>query len=210
MLFNLAILCLLVFAFILEEFIPSVELAHHARLFVAPAFFFCAAVAVPFSMMLLLAFLTGIIWDARYIPLSTALDSGAEQIANVANLTAQGAGHMSVSSGMDLRMGYSIILFACLGALMQGIRPLFKRGRWEFPVFMVGIVTMVWLLLQYLLLSFLRESFFFPDKVWVKTISITLMTMLASPLIFLILHTLARATNYQIKYEGLRYRFNGG
>jgi hypothetical protein len=34
---------------------------------------------------------------------------------------------------MSLPFGISIVLFGMLGTLMQGIRPLFKRGRLELP-----------------------------------------------------------------------------
>ena len=37
----------------------------------------------------------------------------------------------------------------------------------------------------------------------------TLLAMLASPLIFLLLYMLAGLSRYEIKYEGLRYSFDG-
>lgn len=208
MLFNLAVLCLIITSFFMEEFMPTLEIAHNARLFLAPACFFCAAVAVPFPMMLLLAFITGFVWDARYLEI-VSNDAGVEQLALATNVGGFAGYNAAVSSAMDLGFGSSIVLFGVLGCLMQGIRPLFKKGRWELPVLMVGFVTIVWMLVQYLLMTFLRGTFFFPNEIWVKMVSVTLMAMLASPLIYLVLHTLARATNYEIRYEGLRYRFDG-
>lgn len=201
MLFNAIVLMMIFAAFALEEFIPAVAMAHNARLFLAPVFFFCASVAVPFPMMLCLAFTTGLLWDARYLPM-VSIDSGVEQVASAS------LGGVT-SNGNDLGFGISILLFGVLGMLMQGIRPLFRKGRWEMPVLMVGFVMMVWLLTQYLLMTFLRGEVFFPRQLWVKLVSDALMAMLASPLFYLCLHTLAGATNYEIKYEGLRYRFDG-
>jgi hypothetical protein len=201
MLFNAIVLVMIFAAFALEEFIPAVAMAHNARLFLAPVFFFCASVAVPFPMMLCLAFTTGLLWDARYLPM-VSIDSGVEQVASAS------LGGVT-SNGNDLGFGVSILLFGVLGMLMQGIRPLFRKGRWEMPVLMVGFVMMVWLLTQYLLMTFLRGEVFFPRQLWVKLVSDALMAMLASPLFYLCLHTLAGATNYEIKYEGLRYRFDG-
>ena len=60
MLFNLVVLVMLLLTFAVQEFVPSVEIAHHATLFLPPVFFFAAAVAVPFSSMLLLAFLAAL------------------------------------------------------------------------------------------------------------------------------------------------------
>lgn len=207
MLFNLSVFALLFVSFFLEEFVPAVEIAQNARLFLAPVVFFCAAVAVPFPVMLMLAFMTGFVWDARYAQVVT-VDSAMEQLAQASTVGGI-AGYSPGLSAGSLGFGFSIILFGVLGCLMQGIRPLFKKGRWELPVFMVGFVTIVWLLVQFMIITFLRGNVFFPQEVWLKMVSDTLMAMLASPLIYLVLHTLARATNYEIKYEGLRYRFDG-
>jgi hypothetical protein len=208
MLFNLIVIALTFLSFAVEEFVPVVGVAHNARLFITPIFFFCASVAVPFPVMLLLAFTTGFVWDARYMEV-VSLDSGAERLAQITSFGGFSGYGAGMVGGGELGFGYSIILFGVLGSLMQGIRPLFRKGRWELPVLMVGFVTVIWLLVQYVVLTFLRGDMFFPNEMWVKTVSVTLMAMLASPLFYLVLHTLARATNYEIRYEGLRYRFDG-
>ena len=74
---------------------------------------------------------------------------------------------------------------------------------------MVGVATFSWLLVQYLLMTFLRGSLHFPPQVWAKMVTDTLLAMLISPILFLILYSLARITSYEIKYEGLRYNFDG-
>lgn len=206
MIFNLLVPILLLLTFVLQEFIPAVSIAENARLFLPPVFFFAASVAVPFPAMLMLAFLTGLLWDGRYLPVA----SGGGAPMTGAELEAAAANALDTISTSDLRMGGSILVFGLLGALMQGVRPFFKRGRVELPVLMVGFATSFWLLMQYLLLSFLRESFHFTTDIWVKLVTDTLLAMLVAPLIFLTLHLLARMTSYEIKYEGLRYRYHGG
>jgi cell shape-determining protein MreD len=208
MLFNVVVIVLTLLAFALEELIPAIPLAQNARLFIAPVFFFCASVAVPFPVMLLLAFMTGFLWDARYLQISE-VDAAVEAMAGFGEATAVAGYNPAISSGMDLRFGVSILVFGVIGLLMQGIRPLFRKVRWELPVLMVGFVTALWLSLQYLLITFLRGDLFFVFPVLSKLITTTLMSMLLSPLIFLSLHTLARLTNYEIKYDGLRYTFDG-
>lgn len=208
MLFNLTVIVLMALAFALEEFIPAIPLAQNARLFIAPVFFFCASVAVPFPIMLILAFMTGMLWDARYLQINVT-DEMAEALAGFGGAASAAGYNQAMSSGMDLRFGSSIIVFGVIGLAMQGIRPLFRRVRWELPVLMVGLVTAFWLSSQYLLITFLRGELFFPFPVLSKLITTTLMAMLLAPLIFLSLHMLARLTNYEIKYEGLRYRFDG-
>ena len=203
MLFHPISIILLLLTFMVQEFIPGLEIAQVATLFLPAVFFFSASVAAPFSMMLVLAFMTGFIWDARHLPGVVESLSGAEDVFGTGADLELGAGTH------PLPFGLSIVLFGMLGTLLQGIRPLFKRGRLELPVLMVGLATFVWLLAQYLIITFLRGSLQFPAGVWSKMITDSLLAMLAAPLIFLLLYSLARLSSYEIKYEGLRYRFDG-
>jgi len=203
MLFHPISIILLLLTFMVQEFIPGLEIAQFATLFLPAVFFFSASVAAPFGVMLILAFITGFIWDARYLPGVVESLAGAEDVFGTGADSELGAG------SHPLPFGLSIVLFAMLGTLMQGIRPLFKRGRLELPVLMVGVATFLWLLSQYLIITFLRGSLQFPMGVWSKMITDTLLAMLAAPLIFLLLYSLARLSSYEIKYEGLRYRFDG-
>lgn len=203
MLFHPISIILLLLTFMVQEFIPGLEIAQFATLFLPAVFFFSASVAAPFGVMLILAFITGFIWDARYLPGVVESLAGAEDVFGTGADSELGAG------SHPLPFGLSIVLFAMLGTLMQGIRPLFKRGRLELPVLMVGVATFLWLLSQYLIITFLRGSLQFPMGVWTKMITDTLLAMLAAPLIFLLLYSLARLSSYEIKYEGLRYRFDG-
>ncbi|MBB5034785.1 hypothetical protein [Prosthecobacter vanneervenii] len=203
MLFHPISIILLLLTFMVQEFVPGLEIAQFATLFLPAVFFFSASVASPFAVMLLLAFITGFIWDARHLPGVAESLSGAEDIFGTGADVELGAG------SHPLPFGLSIALFGMLGILLQGIRPLFKRGRLELPVLMVGVATFTWLLSQYLIITFLRGSLQFPPGVWSKMITDSLLAMLAAPLIFLLLYSLARLSSYEIKYEGLRYRFDG-
>ncbi|MBL9133036.1 MAG: hypothetical protein JNG86_17635 [Verrucomicrobiaceae bacterium] len=202
MIFHPVVLILLLLTFMVQEFIPGLEIAQFATLFLPPVFFFAAAVAVPFPVMLILAFATGFLWDARHLP---GVSEAAVEVVDFLASTAE----TEFSGGLSLPFGMSIALFGLLGTLLQGIRPLFKRGRLELPVVMVGIATFLWLLIQYATMTFLRGSLDFQPMVWTKMVTDTLLAMLAAPLIFLLLYSLARLSSYEIKYEGLRYRFDG-
>lgn len=203
MLFHPISIILLLLTFMVQEFIPGLEIAQFATLFLPAVFFFSASVASPFAVMLLLAFITGFVWDARHLPGVAESLSGAEDIFGTGADVELGAG------SHPLPFGLSIALFGMLGILLQGIRLLFKRGRLELPVLMVGVATFIWLMSQYLIITFLRGSLQFPAGVWSKMITDSLLAMLAAPLIFLLLYSLARLSSYEIKYEGLRYRFDG-
>ncbi|MCB1224870.1 MAG: hypothetical protein KDK99_03575 [Verrucomicrobiales bacterium] len=203
MIFNALVLLLLLLSFVLQEFIPAVSIAHYASLFLPVVFFLTASAATSFPMMLLMAFVTGFIWDARFLPLA------ADRVQMDAGLLSPDAVDQMALAGGDLSFGISIVLFGVMGALMQGIRPLFKRGRLELPVLMVGVSVFLWLAVQYLLMTFLRGSVAFSQALWSKAFTDTLLAMLVAPLLFLLLHTLARLTQFEIRYDGLRYNFNG-
>ncbi len=203
MLFHPISIILLLVTFMVQEFIPGLEIAQFATLFLPAVFFFSASVASPFSMMLLLAFMTGFLWDARHLP------GVVDSLSNAQDVFGTGADSELGAGSHPLPFGLSIVLFGMLGTLLQGIRPLFKRGRLELPVLMVGLATFAWLLSQFLIITFLRGSLQFPAGVWTKMITDSLLAMLAAPLIFLLLYSLARLSSYEIKYEGLRYRFDG-
>jgi hypothetical protein len=59
------------------------------------------------------------------------------------------------------------------------------------------------------MITFLRGSLFFPAAIFSKMITDTLLAMLAAPLLFLLLYSLAGLSRYEIKYDGLRYSFDG-
>ena len=204
--YNLIVFILLVFSFGLQEFIPAIEFAQQARVLLPPVFFFSASLSVPFPVMLCFALFTGLVWDARHLPYKPEKIKSGPVVELVADdlsetNTAQGGG--------NLIFGYSTFLFGVMGTVMQGIRPLFKRGRWEVPVIMVGVATFGWLLIEYLLMSFLRGSFMFPPGMWTKIATNSLLAMLVSPVILFLLHTFARTLHYEVRHEGLTYRFHG-
>lgn len=205
MIFYPVTMLLLLLAFAVQEFMPGIPMAYNATLLLPPVFFFTAAVAVPFPMMLLMAFFTGLVWDARNLPVIGAPASArsAESLVGGPLDTPEMAG------GMGMLFGVSIIVFALIGVFLQGVRPLFKRGRVELPVLLVGFTTFCWLLIEYLLMTFFRGGVFFPASVWIKMVTDTMLAMLASPLLFLLLYSLAGLSRYEIRYEGLRYSFDG-
>jgi hypothetical protein len=86
MLFHPISIILLLLTFMVQEFIPGLEIAQFATLFLPAVFFFSASVAAPFSMMLVLAFITGFIWDARHLPGVVESMAGAEDIFGTARI----------------------------------------------------------------------------------------------------------------------------
>jgi len=187
--FFVALLLLIPVSFILQEFIPVFDWAYGSRLLLVHTAFFAIAIATPFPVMLLFALFTGFVWDARYhIPIHTS-----EEVYG--GLVSQ-----------ELPFGFTIFLLGLTGALIQGVRPFFRRGRWELPVFMIGLCTFLALILEYLVINFHRGGLETPGDLWWKLLMTSLFSALVSPFLLLLLSRLADQTRYRIQTEGLKRR----
>jgi hypothetical protein len=187
--FYLLLALLLPTSFILQEFVPVFAWAYGSRLLVVHTVFLSAAVAVPFPAMLALALVSGLLWDARYhVPIYP--DEAA----------------LGFVTQSEIPFGFTIFLFGLGGSLIQGLRPLFRRGRWELPVLMIGVCTGLILILEYLVLSFHRGGLSAPPELWWKLLMTSLFSALLSPFLLLFLTRAADRTKYRIRMDGLKRR----
>jgi len=170
MIFFVILMGLVFMAQIVEFFIPPLDWMYNAHIYITPMLVFYGAMALPFPLMLVLAFWAGFL-----------LDTFNTQV---------------VGTHVEISLGSSILLYAVLAGIMHGLRPLFARGRWEVHCIMSGLCTSAILLGQYLMLSFRRGSLFFSREVWWQIGGPGLLAMLMAPLVFWMLHWLARATAY--------------
>ncbi len=177
MIYYLIVLLSVCLSFFLQEFVPVFEWAYGARLMLVFTVFLCASVTLPFPAMLLLATFTGFVWDARY--------------------------HVPLGDSSELSFGLTVFILGILGLFIQGVRPLFRRGRWEVPVFMVGTMIMTGLLIEFLLISFHRGGLEFPAGIWFMMLMTSLFSMLFAPFILLLLSRLAKKTGFNIRLEGI-------
>jgi hypothetical protein len=146
--------------------------------------------------MLCFAFATGFVWDA--------LHHISVKWADIAHAAMELDAVPPASGGA---FGFSIFLYALLGALMHGIRPLFRRGRWELPVLMTGAGTFLLLTLEYAFINFRRAGFSFPVEVWEHIAATSVLSTIVAPMVFLLINWLAKLSGYRIRYEGLRRRW---
>lgn len=180
---------MLLLSFIFQEFLPVFDWAYGSRLMLVHAVFLAAAVAVPFPAMLGLALVTGLIWDARYhVPIYPDETT------------------LGLLTQSEIPFGFTILLFGLMGALIQGVRPLFRRGRWELPVFMIGLCTGLTLLTEYLVISFQRGGLEISVELWWKLLMTALFSSLVSPFLLLLLSRVADRMRYRIRTEGLKRR----
>lgn len=140
------------------------------RVLLMPVIMFYGALALPVPGMLALAFCGGLMWDALHVQVDLA-----------------GEGSVEVA------LGGSIVLYAILGALMNGFRPLFQRGRWEIHCLLSGVCTSFIVLAEYLMRTFRQEPvvFIFNKEVWWRIGGAGLIAALLSPFFFFVLNYLA-------------------
>jgi len=155
-----------------------------ARVLLMPIIMFYGALALPTPGMLVLAFCGGLMWDAL---------------------------HMQIIGGnVEIALGWSIVLYAALGALMGGFRPLFQRGRWEIHCLLSGVCTSMIVLAEYLMITFRRDPvvFVFNKDIWWRIGGAGLVAAFLSPFFFFTLNYLAFLVGYdtQPTREGKRSR----
>lgn len=184
--FTISVIVLTLAACLVQQFLPAITGLYGARVLILTLVFLCCSVSVDFAPMLLLAFICGFLWDAQH------------------TLGPQGGDPEIYSNPAEsLRFGYSIILYAMMGLLMQGIQPLFRRGKWHISSILAGIAIFLYLFSEYLLLNFARGDFTFPPGVFYRIYLTSALTMLFSPLIFWVIFRLASTCRYTIRYDGL-------
>jgi hypothetical protein len=169
--FFLLLLVGMFLALVVQHFIGPLPVIG-ARVLLMPIIMFYGALALPVPGMLALAFCGGLMWDALHV--------------------------MSLEGNVEIAMGWSIVLYAALGALMGGFRPLFQRGRWEIHCLLSGVCTALIVLAEYLMITFRREPvvFVFNKDIWWRIGGAGLVAVLLSPFIFFALNYVAFLIGY--------------
>ena len=171
MIFFLFTLASLFAALVGQHFIDPIP-PWGARVMLLPVIFFYGALAFPPPGMLVLAFVSGLCWDAVYTQV--------------------------VDSAVEIAPGWSVIVYAALGALMSGFRPLFQRGRWEVHCLLTGVFTSVMVFAEYMMISVRRPpvSLVFNEVVWGRVIGAGAAAALLSPVVFFLFNYLGRLAGY--------------
>jgi hypothetical protein len=141
-----------------------------SQILLLPVIFLCGAAALPAWSMLCLAFVAGLMWDClNFIP---------------------------VEGRADFPFGGTILLYAGIGALMNGLRPLFLRGLWPIHAVVTGVLTSILVLVEFTLITFRREPFalIWPREIWQRVGGSGLVAAVLAVPLFLMLNWLGRRT----------------
>ena len=180
MIFFVLLLVLVFVAQIVELFLPPLGWLHSAHVMLVPVIVFYGAMALPFSLMLALAFFAGLLLDAFTVQI--------------------------IGPRVEIAFGWSILLYGVLAAIMHGFKPLFVRGRWEVHCLLSGIFTSLILLAQYLMITFRRGALLVNKDVWWQVAGPGVVALLIAPLLFWSLHWLGRATGNSYLPQEEAYR----
>ncbi len=146
MTFYLSLIASMFLALVAQHFTGEMySLGGHVMLL--PVVFFFIAAALPLPSVFFFAVVAGLMWDSL-TALPTALPDGTEKY--------------------EVMFGWSVALYGALGAVMNGLRSLYLRGRWELHCILTGVLTSVIVLMEFLIITFRREpfAFYWPNDVW--------------------------------------------
>jgi hypothetical protein len=174
--FFFVLLAAMFVALVVQHFIGPLPVIG-ARVLLMPIVMFYGALALPTPGMLVLAFCGGLMWDALHTQV--------------------------VEGNVEIALGWSIVLYATLGALMGGFRPLFQRGRWEIHCLLTGVCTSMIVLCEYLMITFRREPvvFIFNKEVWWRIGGAGQIAAFLAPLFFFTFNYIAFLVGYDTQPE---------
>jgi len=179
MIFFFLLLFLVLVSQIAELFIPALPWLYNAHVYIVPVIVFYGAMALPFPLMLALAFYAGVLLDALTVQI--------------------------IGDKVEVSAGSSILLYGVLAGIMHGLRPLFARGHWEVHCILSGIFTSLIVLAQYLMITFRRGSLVFTREIWWQIGAPGIIAMLVAPIVFWLLQWLGRMTAYPYSPERGRF-----
>ncbi len=179
MIFFFLLLFLVLVSQIAELFIPALPWLYNAHVYIVPVIVFYGAMALPFPLMLALAFYAGVLLDALTVQI--------------------------IGDKVEVSAGSSILLYGVLAGVMHGLRPLFARGHWEVHCILSGIFTSLIVLAQYLMITFRRGSLVFTREIWWQIGGPGLFAMAIAPIVFWFLQWLGRIAAYRYLPERSRF-----
>ncbi len=95
-----------------------------------------------------------------------------------------------IGDSVEISVGWSILVYAAIGSICQGLRPLVLRGHWEIHAGMSGLSTSVILLLQFFAISLRRfdaGGFVYNDVVFWRILGPGVIALLIAPILYFLI-----------------------
>ena len=166
---------------LLQHAMPSFDVLHGARITLFPVLLAYGSLALPYPLVLTLAFCSGLLWDLLNLQVITSTAT------------------LLKTPSVEVFAGTSVVLYGLLGTLMHGLRPLFLRGRWEIHVLLSSLCTIAILLAEFLVLNLKRGGFDFPPVMWWRILAPGAIALLLAPVVHLGFTILANLLHYPVR-----------
>ena len=164
-----------------QHSLPAFDFLHGARVNVFPVILAYGSLALPYPLVLALAFCAGLFWDLLNLQVITSTAT------------------LLKTPSVEIAVGTNVILYGLFCTLMHGFRPLFLRGHWEVHALLGGLCTALLLLAEFFTLNLKRGGFDFPPVLWWRILSPAAMALLLAPIVYLLFTIIAHLLAYPVR-----------
>jgi hypothetical protein len=164
-----------------QHSMPSFATLHDARVMIFPIILAYGSLALPYPMVLAMAFCCGLLWD----------------LLNLLVITSTAT--LLKTPAIEIAVGTNVLLYGLYCTLMHGFRPLFLRGRWEVHTMLSGIFTAVMLLAEYFTLTLKRGGFELPSVIWWRSLTPAVVALVLAPIVYLFFTLIAYLLGYPVR-----------
>jgi hypothetical protein len=169
------------FAQIFQHSLPAFDALHGARVTIFPVILAYGSLALPYPLVLALAFGAGLFWDLLNLQVITSTAT------------------LLKTPSVEIAVGTNVVLYGLFCTLMHGFRPLFLRGHWEVHALLGGFCTALLLLAEFFTLNLKRGGFEFPPVLWWRVLSPAVIALLLAPLVYLLFTIIAYLLSYPVR-----------
>ncbi len=168
-------------ALMVQEFLPPIDGPGGVRLQFVPLLFCLGALGLPYPWMLLLALGGGFLLDLMSLQFH--------------------------ENQPEIGLSTGIFFFLLVGAICQGLRPMFLRGQWWLLGVMTGVATAAWPALQFFLISLRRleeGGWQWHEEVLWKIFLPAVIAVIVSPALFFLVRLIAGPFPYRSREPAYR------
>jgi hypothetical protein len=169
-----------------QHSLPAFDVLHGARATIFPILLAYGSLALPYPLVLALAFCTGLLWDLLNLQVITSTAT------------------LLKTPGVEIAVGTNVVLYGLFCTLMHGLRPLFLRGHWEVHALLSAFCTAGLLLAEFFTLNLKRGGFDFPTVLWWRILAPAAVALVLAPIIYLFFTVIAHLLNYSVREKAHR------
>ena len=181
MVFSLIYAASLVVILMLQYFLPPLPWFEGGRVLLFHSALIFAPFAFPYPLALLFLCGGSVLWDCATLPL--------------------------VSGTAELPVGWTAAFFGVVGSACSPLRPLFLKGHWEIYCLAAGLVTALYVLVEFAALTLLRQSGIeLPRDAGWRIFGAGIMAILAAPVYYVAMMRIGATVGFSLRLDDDPYR----